>query len=334
MRRVVEREGGCIVWGGAVRLEPGRRHPDPGRARARSRQRGPAGRLGAVQEDRRRLHPCGARHAGRPDRQGAQRKPPTAARRTGPRSRWRSAFGLKARPVIEPTARQPVGRGIGPALEARDVLAVLQQCRRRAARSARARRCCWPARFWNWAARRAERRGRGAGGGDARRAAAPGPSSSASARRKAACACRRSLRSRHESRRRAPAVSSPSTTAGWRKRRQAGRRAGSQGRRGRAACRARRSTSSAAHPLYTVHAETPGELDYALDYAARQSRHHRSLPRHEAAACSPCRATSGLARGLAAEHRRRDRQGSMLRRFPDGESLSGAIETPVAARGR
>ncbi|MGA4814842.1 hypothetical protein ACPA9J_03525 [Pseudomonas aeruginosa] len=46
MRRVVERTGGCIVWGGSGTAQPRRRHPHPRRAAAGPGQRGPARRLG------------------------------------------------------------------------------------------------------------------------------------------------------------------------------------------------------------------------------------------------------------------------------------------------
>ena len=38
MRAVVEREGGCIVWGGSVGLSPADDVLDPGRADTRLRQ--------------------------------------------------------------------------------------------------------------------------------------------------------------------------------------------------------------------------------------------------------------------------------------------------------
>ena len=76
IRRVVEREGGCIVWGGAVNLSPA----DDILIRVERAldldSEGQIDRLGAVEEDRRRLDPCGARSAGRPDREGAHRAAP------------------------------------------------------------------------------------------------------------------------------------------------------------------------------------------------------------------------------------------------------------------
>ena len=89
MRRVVEREGGCIVWGGALGAEPRRRRADPGRAAARPRQRGAARRVGAVEEGRRRLDPRGDRPPGRPDGEGARaaRRRRRSARTSSPSAR-------------------------------------------------------------------------------------------------------------------------------------------------------------------------------------------------------------------------------------------------------
>ena len=71
MRRVVEREGGCIVWGGNVRLSPA----DDLLIRVERPldfdSEGHLGCLGAVEEDRGGLDPCGDRHACGAHRQGA-----------------------------------------------------------------------------------------------------------------------------------------------------------------------------------------------------------------------------------------------------------------------
>ena len=124
MRRVVEREGGCIVWGGAARLSPTddiliRDREGAGRGRRR-----PIGRLDPLQEDRRGRDPSCAGSAGGSDGEGAK-----------PRKRVEALsqslievgaeFGLVVRTVLT-DGTQPVGRGIGPALEARNILDVLQ----------------------------------------------------------------------------------------------------------------------------------------------------------------------------------------------------------------
>ncbi|CRQ26791.1 Thymidine phosphorylase [Pseudomonas aeruginosa] len=117
MRRVVERTGGCIVWGGSVRLspcllytsdaaderlgrlgtaQPRRRHPHPRRAAAGPGQRGPARRLGPVQEGRCGLDPCADRPARGCHRQSAQRAGRGGARSApaGGGQRHRPARGL------------------------------------------------------------------------------------------------------------------------------------------------------------------------------------------------------------------------------------------------
>ena len=182
--------------------QPGRRHPDPRGAPARPGQPGPAGGLRAVEEGGRRRHARPDRHARGPDGQGAQR---ARCRATGARTSNRSgdALGLQVR-VVRTDGLAPVGRGIGPALEARDVLAVLRReadapADLRAARAGAGRR--------NAGIRR-----RGAGQAAASRSrprcsttAAPGPSSRRSARRRAACASRPWPRTSNPSRLRAAA---------------------------------------------------------------------------------------------------------------------------------
>jgi thymidine phosphorylase len=122
MRRVVEREGGCIVWGGAMALSPA----DDLLIRARSatgfRQRRPARRVGDLEEGRRRIDASDHRHAGRRHRKAAHGGGGTSP--VGAPARGRAGTGTDR--TRHRDRRQPVGRGIGPALEARDVLAVLQ----------------------------------------------------------------------------------------------------------------------------------------------------------------------------------------------------------------
>jgi thymidine phosphorylase len=123
MRRVVETEGGCIAWGGAVRLSPA----DDVLIRVeRALDIDTEGQLIASVLSKKIA--AGATHVVLDLPVG-----PTAKIRTEAAARQLSehmeavaaAFGLKTRFLISDGA-QPVGRGIGPALEARDVLAVLQ----------------------------------------------------------------------------------------------------------------------------------------------------------------------------------------------------------------
>lgn len=123
MRRVVEREGGCIAWGGAIGLSPAddilirvERPLDidsaPQMVASVISKKAAAGSTHVVIDI-----PVG----------------PTAKVRSAEAARtlaWHltetgRALGLEV-DVVLTDGRQPVGRGIGPALEARDVLAVLR----------------------------------------------------------------------------------------------------------------------------------------------------------------------------------------------------------------
>jgi thymidine phosphorylase len=123
MRRVVEREGGCIVWGGAVRLSP----TDDILIRIeRVLDLDAEGQLVASILSKKIA--AGATHLVLDVPVG-----PTAKVRSHESAHALSqtltdvaaSFGLKTHVVLS-DGLQPIGRGIGPALEARDVLAVLQ----------------------------------------------------------------------------------------------------------------------------------------------------------------------------------------------------------------
>ena len=123
MRRVVEREGGCIVWGGSVRLSPA----DDILIRVeRALDLDSTPQLVASVLSKKIA--AGSTHVLLDLPVG-----PTAKVRTGRDAEELGAylrlvgaeFGLQVRPVLT-DGRQPVGLGIGPALEARDVLAVLR----------------------------------------------------------------------------------------------------------------------------------------------------------------------------------------------------------------
>ncbi len=122
LRNVVEREGGCVVWGGAVRLSP----VDDMLIRvARVMDLDAEGQL--ITSVMSKKIAAGATHLvldlpvgetakvrSRADADHLAEKLDLVA----------SAFGMRSRVLIT-DGRQPVGRGIGPALEARDILAVL-----------------------------------------------------------------------------------------------------------------------------------------------------------------------------------------------------------------
>jgi len=123
MRRVVENEGGCVVWGGAVRLSPA----DDILIRVeRAIEIDSEGQLVASVLSKKVA--AGSTHLVLDLPVG-----PTAKVRSAEAAAALSetltdvarAFGIDARTVIT-DGTQPVGRGIGPALEACDVLAVLQ----------------------------------------------------------------------------------------------------------------------------------------------------------------------------------------------------------------
>lgn len=123
MRRVVEREGGCIVWGGAVRLSPA---DDILIQIERPLDFDSDGQVVASILSKKVA--AGATHLviDMPVGPTAKVRGPAAADRLSERlSRVAAALGLKIT-IARTDGSQPVGRGIGPALEALDVLSVLQ----------------------------------------------------------------------------------------------------------------------------------------------------------------------------------------------------------------
>ena len=123
MRRVVEREGGCVVWGGGVQLSPA----DDILIRVeRPLDFDSDGQLVASVLSKKSA--AGASHVviDMPVGPTAKVRSDAAARSLADRLQAvGAAIGLQVR--IERTdGSQPVGRGIGPALEARDVLDVLR----------------------------------------------------------------------------------------------------------------------------------------------------------------------------------------------------------------
>jgi thymidine phosphorylase len=122
IRRVVEREGGCIAWGGAADLSPA---DDIIIRVERPLDFDSDGQLVASVVSKKLA--AGATHAvfDLPVGPTAKVRSSEAAQRLGERLVFVGArLGLKVR-IVETDGTQPVGRGIGPALEARDVLQVL-----------------------------------------------------------------------------------------------------------------------------------------------------------------------------------------------------------------
>ena len=122
-RRVVEREGGCIVWGGAIRLSPA---DDIIIRVERPLDLDSEGQLVASVLSKKAA--AGSTHVviDLPVGPTAKLRTAEAAHSLGARLiDVGAAIGLQI-DVVEGDGSQPVGRGIGPALEAWDVLAVLQ----------------------------------------------------------------------------------------------------------------------------------------------------------------------------------------------------------------
>jgi thymidine phosphorylase len=122
MRRVVDREGGCVVWGGAVGLSPA---DDVLIRTERVLDFDSDAQLVASVLSKKVA--AGSTHVllDLPVGPSAKLRTPEAARRLGQQlMEVGAAIGLRVR-LHSSDGRQPVGRGIGPALEARDVVNVL-----------------------------------------------------------------------------------------------------------------------------------------------------------------------------------------------------------------
>lgn len=122
MRHVVETEGGCIAWGGAVRLSPA---DDVLIRIERALDIDTEGQLIASVLSKKIA--AGSTHVVLDLPVGPTAKirtAETANTLSGHMAAVADVFGLKTRFVLT-DGSQPVGRGIGPALEAIDVLAVL-----------------------------------------------------------------------------------------------------------------------------------------------------------------------------------------------------------------
>jgi len=122
MRRVVEAEGGCVVWGGAVSLSP----VDDLLIRV-SRVMDLDAEAQMVASILSKKIAAGSTHLVIDVPVGATakvRSRPAAEHLAGRLCLIAKAFGVQTR-VVTTDGSQPVGHGIGPALEAHDVLAVL-----------------------------------------------------------------------------------------------------------------------------------------------------------------------------------------------------------------
>jgi thymidine phosphorylase len=124
MRRVVEQEGGCVVWGGMVRLSPA---DDILIRIERALDFDSEGLLVASVLSKKAA--AGSSHVviDIPVGPSAKLRSARAAGDLAFRlTRVAESLGMHLQ-IVMTAGDQPVGRGIGPALEARDVLAVLQR---------------------------------------------------------------------------------------------------------------------------------------------------------------------------------------------------------------
>lgn len=124
MRRVVEQEGGCIVWGGSVRLSPA--DDILIRVERALDLDSPAQLVASVLSKK---IAAGSTHVLLDLPVGPTAKVRTAADAADLGTQLTAVaaeFGLTVRPLLS-DGTQPVGLGLGPALEARDLLAVLRR---------------------------------------------------------------------------------------------------------------------------------------------------------------------------------------------------------------
>jgi thymidine phosphorylase len=261
MRRVVEKEGGCIVWGGAVRLSPA---DDIFIRVERVLDLDSEGQLVASVLSKKIA--AGATHVVLDLPVG-----PTAKVRSQQAAddisvslmRVAEAFGLRAI-IVRGDGTQPIGRGIGPALEAKDVLAVFKGSPDAPAELR--------ARALHLAAAALELGGAAAGGTGLTLAEAVLNDGRAWAKFQRICEAQGYLREPPEAgyRQDIPATQSGYVTAiDNRKLARLAKLAGAPDAKAAGVSLHVRLGDSVlqGETLCTLHAETPGELDYALAFA-------------------------------------------------------------------
>jgi thymidine phosphorylase len=262
IHRVVEREGGCIAWGGAVRLSP---TDDIIIRIERALDIDTEGQMIASVLSKKIA--AGSTHLVLDIPVGA-----TAKVRSNEAAddlalgfqRIATAFGIKTRVMIGDGA-QPIGRGIGPALEARDVLAVLQG-RKHAPEDLKARAIALAGALLELGGAAAP----GEGGALAAQALADGR---AWAKFQSICEAQGGMREPPVSAHRHPLLADrPGRVAEIDNRKIAklAKLAGAPEAKAAGIELHIRlgSNVTPGEPLCTVHAEAPGELAYALQYAA------------------------------------------------------------------
>jgi thymidine phosphorylase len=262
IRRVVEAEGGCLAWGGGVRLSPA---DDILIRIERALDLDSEGQLvGSVLSKK---IAAGATHLvlDMPVGPTAKVRSRAAAELLARRlEETATAFGLKTRVMIS-DGTQPVGRGIGPALEARDVLAVLKRDEQ-APQDLETRAVALAGAVLELA--EAARAGEGAG-----IAAAALRDGRAWAKFQRICEAQGGLREPPLAPHRAPVLARRPGRIQLIDNRRLARVAKLAGAPEAKAAGVELhqwlgNPVAAGEPLFTVHAETPGELAYALDYVA------------------------------------------------------------------
>jgi len=260
MRRVVEQEGACIAWGGALRMSPA---DDILIEVERALDLDSEGQLIASVLSKKAA--AGATDVVLDIPVGPTAKVRSAEAAIALAERLVAvgrAMGLNVKTLLS-DGTQPVGRGIGPALEARDVLAVLQRApgapadlRERSLRIAAAVLECSPST---------------APGSGYGRAAAVLDEGVAWEKFRAICAAQGGMREPPRAPYRQDVLATRTGVVSRFDNRKLARVAKLAGAPDRAAAGITRNAALGANvtrgePLYTVHAEAPGELAYALDY--------------------------------------------------------------------
>ncbi|MBW0366682.1 thymidine phosphorylase family protein [Ensifer adhaerens] len=261
IRRVVDLEGGCIVWGGAVRLSPA----DDLLIRVeRVLDLDSEGQLVASVLSKKVA--AGASHLVLDIPVG-----PTAKLRTSAAGEALSVqlasvaarFGI-ATSVVITDGSQPVGVGVGPALEARDVLAVLQQTPG-FPEDLHARACALAGALL-------ELSGKAAPGEGAALAALTIANGVAWAKFQRICEAQGGMRVPPSAKHRRPRLAESSghvTAIDNRRIARIAKLAGAPGSKAAGVEMHARvgDRITAGQPMFSVHAETSGELEYALAYA-------------------------------------------------------------------
>jgi thymidine phosphorylase len=262
IRRVVESEGGCIVWGGAVRLSPA----DDVLIRVeRALDIDTEGQLIASVLSKKIA--AGATHLVIDMPVGATAKVRTqhaASKLTAGLTEIAEAFGIRIR-IVEAHGDQPVGRGIGPALEARDVLDVLR-CAKDVPADLRERSIALSGALL-------ELCGAAKAGSGSTLAAQCLDDGRAWAKFQRICEAQGGLRTPPQSSQRMPIVATRSgqlTAIDNRKLGMIAKLAGAPDAKAAGVEMHLRlgASVSGKQPIATVHAQSPGELAYAMEYVA------------------------------------------------------------------